>query len=60
MFLSDLHRFERRPKPARLADSQVFRRHFAAVFAEPNEIKRDGIAVRQLRALREHQTADVL
>ena len=26
-----------------------------AYFAEENQIKRDGIAVRQLRALREHQ-----
>jgi hypothetical protein len=31
------------------------RRHMRAYFAEENPIKRDGIAVRQLRALREHQ-----
>ena len=37
------------------AVARAFVEDMKAYFAEPNEIKRDGIAVRQLRALREHQ-----
>jgi hypothetical protein len=39
---------DRKGDPAFVEDMQAY-------FAEENPIKRDGIAVRQLRALREHQ-----
>jgi hypothetical protein len=35
--------------------ARVFTEDMRAYFAETNQIKREGIAVRQLRALREHQ-----
>ena len=35
--------------------ARSFVQDMRAYFAEENQIKRDGIAVRQLRALREHQ-----
>jgi hypothetical protein len=35
--------------------ARAFVEDMRAFFAEENPIKRDGIAVRQLRALREHQ-----
>jgi hypothetical protein len=35
--------------------ARAFVEDMRAYFAEENPIKRDGIAVRQLRALREHQ-----
>ena len=37
------------------AVARAFVEDMRAFFAEDNPIKRDGIAVRQLRALREHQ-----
>jgi hypothetical protein len=44
-------------KPIELppAAARAFVDDMRAYFAEENPIKRDGIAVRQLRALREHQ-----
>jgi hypothetical protein len=39
----------------RRAAARAFVEDMRAYFAEENPIKRDGIAVRQLRALREHQ-----
>jgi len=46
-----------KPKPLDLPPdvARAFVEDMRAYFAEENPIKRDGIAVRQLRALREHQ-----
>ena len=45
----------RKPPDLPPAVAHAFVEDMRAYFAEENPIKRDGIAVRQLRALREHQ-----
>jgi hypothetical protein len=45
----------RKPLDLPPAVARAFVEDMRASFAEENHIKRDGIAVRQLRALREHQ-----
>src|SRR3984957_21286181 len=45
----------RKPLDLPPAVARAFGEDMRAYFAEENPIKRDGIAVRQLRALREHQ-----
>ena len=47
----------RKPLDLPPAVARAFVDDMRAYFAEENPIKRDGIAVRQLRALREHQGA---
>src|ERR1700727_1104185 len=48
-------RMIRKPLDLPPAVARAFVEDMRAYFAEENPIKRDGIAVRQLRALREHQ-----